>query len=124
MQNTTIPIPEPLQRLSGLFYDAGAVLYGVGGIVRNGLLGVPPSDIDICSRLMPEQVMALCEEHGIRCIPKAVEFGTVEIHYEGMAFEHTTFRGQEVYESGGLHRPKQVTLGASLTSDAFRRDFS
>jgi len=122
--NTSIPIPAPLAALGELFAESGHRLYGVGGIVRNALLGVPPSDLDVASGMLPEEVLSLCERHGIRCIPKALKFGTVEIHTEGLVLEHTTFRGGERYPEGGAHRPEAVDLGADLTADAFRRDFT
>lgn len=119
-----IPIPGPLMSLAKLWAQAGATLYGVGGIVRNALLQLPPSDLDICSQMMPDAVVELCEKNRIRCIAKAIEFGTVELHYGGLSFEHTTFRGQEKYGPGGGHRPERVKLGAGLEADAFRRDFT
>ncbi len=119
-----IPLPMALKTLAALWSRQGAVLYGVGGIVRNGLLGLPPSDLDICSAMLPQGVLELCRAQGIPCIPKALQFGTVEIHYQGLKLEHTTFRGQEEYEAGGSHRPRAVTLGAEMEQDAFRRDFT
>lgn len=119
-----IPVPTALQQLARIFSDAGHVLYAVGGLPRNGLLGLPYSDMDVCSAVPPEQVLALCRENNITCIEKALKFGTVEIHYSGAAFEHTTFRGAEQYAAGGAHRPISVQIGATLTEDAFRRDFT
>ncbi len=119
-----IPIPTPLEKLARIFFDAGHVLYAVGGLPRNSLLGLPLSDMDICSAATPEAVLAICQEHGVHCVEKALKFGTLELHLEGAVFEHTTFRGAEEYAPGGVHRPLSVTLGATLTEDAFRRDFT
>lgn len=119
-----IPIPEQLTRLARLFLQAGARLYGVGGMVRNPLLGLPASDIDICSRLRPDEVRTLCENDGLRTIPTGEKFGTVSVLFpDGFLTEHTTFRS-DVYGEGGAHRPTAVAFGESVEEDALRRDFS
>ncbi len=118
-----IPIPPELTALARLFGQAGATLYAVGGLPRNAQLTIPPSDMDICSALRPDQVEALCREHDIKCIQKAPQFGTSELHMNGLKFEHTTFRG-DAYGPGGTHRPEAVEFTSSLEADAFRRDFT
>ena len=109
--------------LAQAFQSAGAVLYAVGGLPRNALLNVPPSDMDVCSVFTPEETAKLCEAHGYYCFQKAPQFGTSEIHVNGAHFEHTTFRG-DTYGAGGTHRPACVRFSTSLTDDAFRRDFT
>lgn len=118
-----VSIPKELAPIARIFFDAGEAVYAVGGMVRNALLGVPPSDIDIASGCTPERVRALCEGTGVRMIPKAVEFGTVELHCGEVSVEHTTFR-RERYASGGAHRPERVELTGTLETDALRRDFT
>lgn len=122
-----IPLMKELTALARLFDEAGVCLYAVGGMVRNPLLGYEQTDIDVASEMHPQDVLALCERSGIDCVPKALDFGTVEIllEHDGqrVGVEHTTFRGER-YGAGGTHRPESVTLGASLAADAFRRDFS
>ena len=112
-----------LQALARGFFAAGARLYGVGGMVRNPLLGLPVSDLDVTSALEPEKVMALCQEKGWKWVPKGVDFGMVEIHGAGVVCEHTTFRA-DTYGPGGGHRPRAVSFSTSLEADAFRRDFT
>lgn len=118
-----IPVSEPLAALARIFSDAGVPVYAVGGLVRNTLLGLPPSDIDVASAMPPEDVITLCRAQGVRVIPKAVDMGTVEIHYQGISVEHTTFR-REAYGADGAHRPREVRFGGTLETDASRRDFS
>ncbi|MEG1524713.1 MAG: HD domain-containing protein [Clostridia bacterium] len=119
----TIHIPENLTSIARVFSDAGVPVYAVGGLVRNTLLGIPPADVDICSRLTPEALVALCADTPVRVIPKAAEFGTVELHTADACVEHTTFRA-ECYQNGGAHRPDFVEFGGTLEMDAIRRDFS
>ena len=119
-----VEIPEKLKPVERIFTKAGAEAYAVGGLVRNALLGLPRTDVDICSRLWPEAVTALCEEAGLRTFDQGVRFGTVAILLpDGEKLEHTTFRADS-YGEGGAHRPEWVQFGESLEADAFRRDFS
>ena len=118
-----ITIPAELLPLAGAFEQEQTKIYAVGGLVRNALLGLPPSDIDVCSRLTPEQVALAMPRRGIRVIEKAVEMGTVELHFGSVRVEHTTFR-RESYADGGAHRPNDVVFGERLVDDAWRRDFS
>ncbi|MDL2218535.1 CCA tRNA nucleotidyltransferase [Christensenellaceae bacterium OttesenSCG-928-M15] len=123
MMESNKNIPEELFLLAREFQEESTTLYAVGGLIRNALLGIPPSDMDICSDMTPDGVKALCDQRGHGCIMKAPEFGTVEVHIHGVHFEHTTFRG-ETYSEGGHHKPSSVRLGAALEADAFRRDFT
>ena len=118
-----ILIPENLLPLAEAFAKENTEVFAVGGLVRNALLSLPPSDIDVCSRLSPQQIVERMPKHNIRVIEKAAEMGTVELHFDGVIVEHTTFR-KEAYAQGGEHRPSMVTFGESLTDDAWRRDFS
>lgn len=117
MQN--IALPAALQELARAVAGQGAVLYAVGGCVRNALLGLPLSDIDVASALLPEQVMAL-DAHAVLVNE---QLGTVHLHAGGLTVEHTTFRS-ESYGSGGGHMPCHVVIGVPLEQDAARRDFT
>ena len=118
-----ITIPENLLPLAEAFEKEHIEAYAVGGLVRNALLNLPPSDIDVCSRLTPQEIVEVMPRYGIRVIEKAAEMGTVELHFGGVIVEHTTFR-REAYAQGGEHRPNMVAFGDNLTDDAWRRDFS
>jgi len=118
-----ISIPENLLPLAEAFAKENTEAFAVGGLVRNALLNLPPSDIDVCSRLSPQEIVEKMPQHGIRVIEKAAEMGTVELHFGGVIVEHTTFR-REAYAEGGEHRPRMVAFGESLADDAWRRDFS
>lgn len=124
---TNILIPESLQTLSNQFAAEGWPLYAVGGMVRNQLLGYPISDIDICGPQQPNAVLDFAKKHHYHTIPKAVDFGSLEIHLptdDGILItEYTTFR-KDTYGQNGHHRPKGVHFSESLQEDAKRRDFS
>ena len=123
MQLTGLEFPKGLMRFAQLVKNEGVTLYAVGGSVRNTLLNLPISDIDICSSLRPEKIIELCRRNGLRVYPKGLAYGTVEICWNGERYEHTTFRSDS-YPDGGAHRPSSVNFSCSLEDDAFRRDFS
>jgi len=116
-------LPNELYTLAKLFKEAGCALFGVGGMVRNPMLGLVPSDYDICSAMTPDRVMELAEKNGIKAIPTGAAFGMVELHIKDQKFEHTTFRS-DTYGTGGGHRPEGVRFSTDLNEDAFRRDFT
>ena len=67
----------PLIRLAQLFAAAGHTLYGVGGMVRNPLLGLPVTDNDVTSSMTPGEVMAMCRDKGIKYLDIGAAFGMV-----------------------------------------------
>lgn len=115
-----------LYAVARVFGRAGAPLYLVGGAVRNPLMGLPISDIDVCGPARPEEAAALCEGTEVTARVRAARFGTVELHVADalgvrhMA-EYTTFR-EDSYRCG--HRPEAVRFSTELSVDALRRDFS
>lgn len=115
-----------LNAMARVFDRADAPIYLVGGAVRNPLMGLPLSDIDVCGPLRPEAVCALCEGTPVTARLRAAHFGTVELHLtdEGGArhmAEYTTFR-EDSYRCG--HRPERVRFTTDIAVDALRRDFS
>ena len=114
-------------RLSRIFAEAGAVLYLVGGKVRNIALGLPGGDFDVCSAVLPKEAAKMLRESGLTVIEKALALGTIEVHLthggQKHIFEHTTLR-RDFYPEGGAHRPYQVEFTDDVAVDARRRDFT
>lgn len=115
-----------LLAVARVFERAGEAVYLVGGAVRNPLMGLPLSDVDMCGPARPERVMALCEGTQVRAVLRAAHFGTVELHVtdeDGVRHmaEYTTFR-EDSYRCG--HRPDAVHFTTDIGVDALRRDFS
>lgn len=92
----------------------------VGGCVRNTLAEKAVKDIDIATRLLPEDVIARLEKAGIKTIPTGLEHGTVTAIVEGRPFEITTLR-RDVETDG---RRATVSFTQSWEEDAARRDFT
>lgn len=115
-----------LTAMARVFDKAGAELYIVGGAVRNPLMELPLSDIDVCGPARPETVCAFCEGTEIRVHLRAAHFGTVELHItdeQGQRHmaEYTTWR-EDSYRCG--HRPDSVKFTTDIAVDSVRRDFS
>lgn len=119
----SVSLPESLIRIAERVSARGCRLFAVGGLVRNTLLGLPVSDIDICSALTPDETIELMHEMGFKVVPKGIAFGMVEIHADGQKFEHTTFRADK-YSAGGAHRPTSIQFSKTPEEDSRRRDFS
>lgn len=49
-------IPESIKEIVNALEAGGFESYLVGGCVRDRLLGLPPSDYDICTAARPEQM--------------------------------------------------------------------
>ncbi|MCW2305714.1 CCA tRNA nucleotidyltransferase [Rhodobium gokarnense] len=92
----------------------------VGGAIRNTLLGVPVSDIDIATTARPETVVERAEAAGFRAVPTGIEHGTVTLVVDHTPFEVTTLR--EDIETFG--RKATVRFGRDWEADARRRDFT
>lgn len=98
----------------------GAVLLFVGGCVRNALMGVAVSDLDLATDAHPEAVMQLAKQAGLKVIPTGIDHGTVTVVSGGVPFEITTFR-KDVATDG---RRATVAFASDIADDAARRDFT
>jgi len=98
----------------------GAQAYFVGGCVRNALLCVPVTDIDISTDLKPDAVETRARQAGIKSIPTGKDHGTITLVVNGTSFEVTSFR-KDIATDG---RRAVVSFADSLEEDAMRRDFT
>ena len=105
--------------MEALTSGGGQVLF-VGGCVRNALLGVPVTDIDIATDLLPERVMVLASDAGLKPLPTGINHGTVTVVADGTPYEVTTFR-KDVHTDG---RHARVEFSNRIEEDAARRDFT
>ncbi|OWV88884.1 poly(A) polymerase [Rhizobium sp. R635] len=92
----------------------------VGGAVRNSLMGLPVSDIDIATTLTPEIVMERAAVAGIKAVPTGLQHGTVTLVIDGKPFEVTTLRTD--VETDG--RRAKVAFSTDWKADAERRDLT
>lgn len=92
----------------------------VGGAVRDSLLNIACSDIDIATDLLPEQVIKVLNKFGIKVIPTGIKFGTVTAIIKDESFEITTLR-KDIDCDG---RRARVEYSDDFAEDAIRRDFT
>jgi poly(A) polymerase len=92
----------------------------VGGCVRNGLLDVPCTDIDISTDARPQETIALAKSAGLKAIPTGIDHGTITIVVDEEPFEVTSFR-KDVETDG---RRAVVAFSDDIMDDAKRRDFT
>lgn len=109
--------------LSKVFAQNGAKLFVVGGFVRDSLLNLNPTDIDLASQITNEELFKMLDNSGFKVDLASEKLGTTIISKNGVKFEHTTFR-QESYKKGGFHSPEQVEFVKDIKIDAKRRDFT
>ena len=111
--------PALQKLLDGLGRD-GEDIRIVGGAIRNALLGMPISDIDLATTATPDIVMRSSTAAGFKPVPTGIDHGTITVVVDGQPFEVTTLR-QDV-ETDGRHA--RVTFSRDWKADAQRRDFT
>ena len=92
----------------------------VGGCVRDTLLGLPVSDVDLATRIAPEEVMRRLATARIKAVPTGLAHGTITAVIEGKPVEVTTLR-RDVATDG---RRATVAYTEDWREDAARRDFT
>jgi len=122
---TALPAAEWLGRpglrriVAALAADGGAVKI-VGGAVRDTLLGLAVTDIDLATPLLPLEVTRRLEAADIKVIPTGIAHGTVTAIASGDHHEITTLR-RDVETDG---RRATIAFADDWRDDAARRDFT
>lgn len=105
--------------LKALAATEGQTRY-VGGAVRDDLLDLPVNDVDLATRLQPDDVVSRLEAARIKAVPTGIDHGTVTAVSDGHPFEITTLR-RDVSTDG---RRATVAFTDDWKEDAARRDFT
>ena len=105
--------------LAALGAEEGLTRY-VGGAVRDDLLGLAVSDIDLATRIPPDEVMDRLEQARIKAVPTGIDHGTITAVSDAQPFEVTTLR-RDVSTDG---RRATVAFTDDWKEDAARRDFT
>ena len=92
----------------------------VGGYVRNYLRNIETIDIDIATKLIPDEVISLLSKAGIKTVPTGLSHGTISAFINDQTFEITTLRKDTNYD--GRHADIEFTDDWAV--DASRRDFT
>lgn len=96
----------------------GFEAYFIGGCVRDYLLRLPMTDIDLTTSATPQELRIMFPT----LIPIGIDHGTVLVRSRHMSFEITTFRTKEPYAD--KHALHDLTIDRSLKEDVKRRDFT
>ena len=120
MQHNISHIISPLARKVMTILGGGAHIRLVGGCVRNALLGLSVSDLDMATVHTPQQVIDILGVQGIKTIPTGLDHGTVTAVIDGESFEITTLR----IDSNQDGRHAEVSFTNNWIEDAQRRDFT
>ena len=105
--------------LAALGAGAGETRF-VGGCVRDALLDIPVSDVDLATRLPPDSVIARLKAARIKAVPTGITHGTVTAVIHGRPIQVTTLRRD--VETDGRHAVVDFT--DDWREDAARRDFT
>lgn len=109
-----------LRRIVAALTSEGGAVKIVGGAVRDTLLGLPVTDIDLATPLLPQEVTRRLEAADIKVIPTGIAHGTVTAVASGDHHEITTLR-HDVETDG---RRATVAFADDWQGDAARRDFT
>lgn len=114
-------------------HDAGFVAYGVGGCVRDAVLGFTPNDVDVATNARPHDLTKVFGTKpwdgntdkryagdGVVLYPTGVRHGTWTVRVHDEDVEVTTFR-RDVDTDG---RNATVEFADTMEEDATRRDFT
>ena len=112
-------IPEYVKNVQTRLLNAGYTPYLVGGCVRDLLRGAEPTDFDMTSDALPEEIVAL---FGAASRPTGLRHGTVTVISEGHPIEITTMRRDGAYRDN--RHPEAVAFTKNIEEDLARRDFT
>lgn len=111
-------LAEEMRSLLLHIETSGHQAYLVGGCVRDGMMGIPPQDWDVCTDALPNEIHALFPDS----LTYGMRHGTVTVRWENLLVQVTTFRAEGAYSDH--RRPDSVRFITELRDDLARRDFT
>lgn len=109
-----------MNKFINILHKNGFEGYVVGGYVRNMVMNMPPSDIDICTNALPDEICKVFSNYSV--YKTGIKHGTVTVMIDNTPAEITTYRIDGEYKN---HRqPDKVLFTSSLSEDLSRRDFT
>lgn len=117
---TDINFPEYAAKIIEGLENNGFEAYGVGGCVRNPLMGLPVSDYDITTSALPEETKRVFSD--MKIVETGLKHGTVTVVSADGSAEITTYRTDGRYLD--RRHPENVSFTHSLEEDLARRDFT
>lgn len=112
--------PDYVKKLLDILEEDKFQAFIVGGSVRDTLLGKEPSDYDITTDAIPDQIEKVFKD--FRTIEVGKEFGTIVVVQKEGNVEITTYRTEAEYIDG--RRPSHISFSSHIEEDLKRRDFT
>jgi tRNA nucleotidyltransferase (CCA-adding enzyme) len=113
---------EIAKEICGILHNANYEAYLIGGNVRDILLNVKPSDIDLTTNATPQQIKELFQSQGFKLYTIGEKFGTIAILKDNEKIEITTYRSETEYKD--FRHPLTVKFETEIKEDLKRRDFT
>ncbi len=104
-----------LRRVLKKIEENGFEAYIVGGFVRDHILGIESTDIDICTNALPKDIIKIFN------VTSKPEYGSFSLKDGKYIFDITTYRDESRYEN---RKPQSIEYVNSLSIDIKRRDFT
>lgn len=104
--------------LSNIFKKNGFSLFLVGGTVRDYLLNIPLTDIDLVTDATPEEMKEFLTDADFTFS----KMGYVKYTFENQKFDITTLRKESEYID--YRHPSKIKFVKELKEDYVRRDFT
>lgn len=115
-----IILPKNVEFILNFLNDEGFEAFVVGGFVRDYIIGMQITDIDISTSAKPVEVCSIFSDFTV--IETGIKHGTVTVLIEKTPYEITTFRVDGDYLDS--RKPETVEFISDIKSDLLRRDFT
>ena len=106
------------KELADLFKQNGYELFMVGGSVRDYLLNIPLTDMDLVTDATPEEEIEFLKDADYTFS----KFGSIKLKYKNTKFDITTMRLEDEYIDA--RHPQKISFTKDLSIDVRRRDFT
>jgi len=113
-----VKLPDYVIDACKIIIENGFNCYAVGGGVRDSLLNLTPTDWDLSTDALPEDVERIFE----KSFPTGKRFGTISVMVNEKILEITTMRSDGSYSDG--RHPDEVKFTTEIVQDLSRRDFT
>lgn len=102
--------------------NSGYKAYIVGGFVRDDILGIESTDIDITTNATPKAIKTIFDNIKSKKGVEESSYGSIMVNYKNVIFEVTTFRLESEYLDN--RHPSSIQYVDDLETDLKRRDFT
>jgi tRNA nucleotidyltransferase (CCA-adding enzyme) len=105
-----------IKKILNTIESNGFEAYIIGGYVRDHLLGIESTDVDICTNALPKDIMKI---FGVKS--DISSYGSIKLTSSKYNFDITTYRRESHFNN---RRPEEVEYINNLLEDIKRRDFT